>query len=101
MSHASSTNLASLSKDKLITIIVWAVLTATTIVAWLFAPSHDFDADHRSVLVAVIVFLGFIKSLLVAHQFMELRHAPKWLQFSTQGWMAALWLTMLIIYYVF
>jgi len=96
-----SPDVSSLAKEGRTAFTVWITLSAITLMAWLFAPSHDFGADHRSLLVAVIAFLGFLKSMLVADYFMELRHAPRWLRVSVQGWMAALWVSLLVIYYAF
>jgi hypothetical protein len=98
--QAASHNLTVLAKDRRIAFTVWITVSLITIAGGHFAPSHDSGANHRNVLVAVVVLLGFLKSLLIAHHYMDLRHAPRWLQLSTQGWLAVLWLTLLVIYYV-
>jgi hypothetical protein len=88
----------NLAKDRRIAFTVWITLSGITIAAWILAPSHDSGAGQRNALVAAVVLLGFLKCMLIAQYFMEVRHAPRWLQLTTLGWLAALWLTLLVIY---
>ena len=73
---------------------VWAVLVGVTLAGWRLADSQD----HGSAIVALIVLLGFGKCVLIIRYFMETRHAPRWLQLVTTGWMAILWLTLLVLF---
>jgi hypothetical protein len=79
--------------------IAWIVLCAMTIGSWWLAPAHSGAAvaPSLSITVAVIVF-GFIKSRLIIRYFMEVRTAPRWLRLATDGWLAALWVGVLVIY---
>ncbi|RAY10800.1 prokaryotic cytochrome C oxidase subunit IV family protein [Actinomadura craniellae] len=89
------------TKDKRTVLIVWAALSAATILAWLLTPGESQTATTLGKeLVAAIVVLGLIKCRLIIHYFMEVRHAPRWLQATTDGWLVVLWLTLLIIYLV-
>jgi Prokaryotic Cytochrome C oxidase subunit IV len=81
-------------RDRRAAWIVWAVLVAVTLVGWRLADSKD----HGKAVVALIVLLGFGKCWLIIRHFMETRHAPRWLQLVTTGWMAILWLTLLLIF---
>ena len=88
-----------LKKDKRTALIAWAALSAATVLAWLLTPGESQSATTvGKELVAVIVVLGLVKCRLIIRYFMEVRHAPRWLQVTTDGWLAVLWLTLLVIY---
>jgi hypothetical protein len=62
--------------------IVWAVLTAATLVSWYLGEGH-----LATKLAAVLVVLtGFAKVALIGEHFMELRKAPPQLRFVFLGW---------------
>jgi hypothetical protein len=62
--------------------IVWAVLTAATLVSWYLSDGHV-----ATKLAAVLVVLtGFAKVALVGEHFMELRMAPPQLRFMFLSW---------------
>jgi hypothetical protein len=89
----------SFKKDKRTALIAWAALTAATVLAWLLTPGESQSATTLGKeLVAAIVVLGLVKCRLIIRYFMEVRHAPRWLQVATDGWLAVLWLTLLVIY---
>ncbi|GAA2151500.1 cytochrome C oxidase subunit IV family protein [Actinomadura napierensis] len=90
-----------LRKDKRTVFIAWAALTAATVLAWLLTPGESQTATTLgNELVAAIVVLGLVKCRLIIRCFMEVRHAPRWLRAATDGWLAVLWLTLLVIYLV-
>jgi hypothetical protein len=49
-------------------------------------------------LVAAVVVLAAIKGRLIIRYFMDVRHAPRWLQHATDAWLAILWIALLTIY---
>jgi hypothetical protein len=62
--------------------IVWAVLTAATLVSWYLGDGH-----LATKLAAVLVVVtGFAKVALIGEHFMELRTAPPQLRFVFLGW---------------
>jgi caa(3)-type oxidase subunit IV len=79
-------------------VLVWAALTAITVVAWRLAPGHSDTTALSHGLVAAIVVLAMIKCRLVIRWFMEVRHAPRWLRLATDGWLVVLWVALLGIY---
>ncbi|MCX4098090.1 cytochrome C oxidase subunit IV family protein [Nocardia sp. alder85J] len=79
-------------------VLVWAALTAITVVAWRLAPGHSDTAALSKGLVVAIVVLAMIKCRLVIRYFMEVRHAPRWLRLATDTWLIVLWATLLGIY---
>lgn len=90
--------------------IVWALLTAVTVVSWLTA--RDGGAAHTgaseatgfhgvNVTVTVVVLLiAAAKTQLVIWHFMEVRHSPAWLKATTTAWLIGLFALLLGIYFV-
>lgn len=80
-------------------LLAWAALSAATVLAWLLAPAESPSSTPlgRELVVAVAV-LGLVKCRLVIRCFMEVRHAPRRLRLATDGWLAAVWLTLLCVY---
>ncbi|MDL4813661.1 cytochrome C oxidase subunit IV family protein [Actinomadura opuntiae] len=90
-----------LRKDKRTVFVAWAALTAATVLAWLLTPGESQTATTLgNELVAAIVVLGLVKCRLIIRYFMEVRNAPRWLRAATDGWLAVLWLTLLVVYLV-
>lgn len=82
-----------------IIVAVWAALTTATIAAWLLTAGESGSSTALGDgLVAMIVVLGAVKCRLIIRYFMEVRHAPRWLQRTTDAWLAVLWLTLFITY---
>ena len=79
--------------------VVWVVLSAITVLSWWLGPAHHSGPLVSStVITAVVLALGFIKSRLIIRHFMEVRTAPLWLRVSTDVWLVALWGGVLGIY---
>lgn len=71
---------------------VWLLLSAITVTYWWLAPGHGAGEAAASVPVTVaVVALGFVKCRLIIRHFMEVRAAPRWLRWATDGWLVALW----------
>lgn len=82
------------------TTYAWIVLCAITILSWWLAPGHSGnDSAVPSVPITVaVVGLGVIKSRLIIRCFMEVHNAPRWLKLTTDAWLVALWLAILMTY---
>jgi cytochrome c oxidase subunit IV len=79
--------------------IVWALLTAVTVVSWLTARDGG-AAHHVNATVPVVVLLiAALKAQLVIWHFMEVRDAPAWLKATTSGWVVALFAVLLVFYF--
>ena len=77
----------------------WVVLSAITVASWWLAPDHSAGVATASASISIaVIALGFIKSRMIIRYFMEVRTAPRWLKLATDGWLAALWLGVLVIY---
>lgn len=81
------------------TTVVWAILSAITIVSWFLAPAHGHGVAVAStgITVAVLV-LAVVKARLIIQHFMEVRTAPVWLKLATDGWLVVLFGAILAIY---
>lgn len=60
---------------------VWAMLIAAT-----FLSFETMALGNAFLLRSVILVIAFTKVLLVDREFMELRHAPRWLLWGFQSW---------------
>lgn len=62
--------------------IVWAILTAATLISWYLGDGH-----LTTTLAAVLVVItGFAKVALIGEHFMELRTAPPQLRYTFLAW---------------
>jgi hypothetical protein len=79
--------------------LAWAALVTATMLAWLLT-SGDAQANTTAgnALVGAVVVLAAIKGRLIIRYFMEVRHAPRWLQRATDAWLAVLWIALFSIY---
>ena len=73
--------------------MVWGSLIAVTLAGWLLT-----DIEGGTAIVALIVAFGLVKCWLIIQHFMDVRHAPRWLQVVTTAWMVVLWVTLLILF---
>ncbi|OAN38670.1 cytochrome C oxidase subunit IV family protein [Mycolicibacterium iranicum] len=88
----------NISDNRAIT-VVWLALTAITVLSWWLAPGHSGGHAEASIPITVAaIVLGFVKCRLIVRYFMEVRTAPKWLRYSTDAWLVALWVAVLAIY---
>jgi hypothetical protein len=76
--------------------IVWAVLTAATLVSFWLGEGHG---ATKTAAVLVIV-TGFMKVALIGEHFMELRTAPPQLRCSFLGWCVVVPAVLLGIYLI-
>ncbi|MDV3127777.1 cytochrome C oxidase subunit IV family protein [Mycobacterium sp. 21AC1] len=78
---------------------VWLVLSVLTVLSWWVGPVRAGAGLEPSVPITVLVLaLGLVKCRLVFRYFMELRTAPAWLRWATDGWLVVLWGAVLAIY---
>ena len=79
--------------------IVWALLTAVTVVSWLTA--RDGGAAHlvNATVTVVVLVIAAVKTQMVIWHFMEVRRAPMWLRATTTGWLVVLFGLLLGIYF--
>lgn len=79
--------------------LVWLVLCVLSVTSWSFGPAHPGTRVGASVPATLaILAIGFIKARLVISHFMEVRTAPPWLRLVTDGWLVALFGSILALY---
>lgn len=77
----------------------WLMLCTITVLSWWLAPGHTTGPAAASLPVTLAVIgLGALKGRLIIRFFMEVRAAPRWLQWTTDTWLLALWAAVLGIY---
>jgi cytochrome c oxidase subunit 4 len=79
--------------------IVWALLTAATVVSWLTARGGGAAHHINATVTVVILMIAALKAHLVIWHFMEVRHAPAWLKATTIAWVVALFALLLGFYF--
>lgn len=77
--------------------LAWLALIGATLIAWWLGETiHDAQGDMR-IAVAGVIATAFVKVWLVGFQFMELRHAPRWLRHGFDLWVVAIAITLVVI----
>jgi heme/copper-type cytochrome/quinol oxidase subunit 4 len=76
---------------------IWILTSVLTVVATVIAWSTRHTAPSAVEAIAVLG-IAAIKARCILWEFMEVRAAPRWLRRASEGWLAALWLTIVIIY---
>ncbi|WP_295684248.1 cytochrome C oxidase subunit IV family protein [uncultured Nevskia sp.] len=72
---------------------VWALLIIATTLSWQLGHGAGFD-DARQAGAAILV-VTFIKVRLVMRDFMEIRHAPRWMRLIGDAWIVLI--TVLLV----
>jgi len=74
--------------DKRLT-LVWVILSAITLAQLLVlvgdSPGH---LNPNAVATFSIILISLCKVRLIIREFMEVRHAPPWLRWGTDAWLA-------------
>ena len=83
-------------------LIVWAILTAMTLVyVWLDHSADEGGALKASTVVTVsAIVIALIKVRIIFREFMEVRHAPALLCRLTDGWVVLVGTCLLGAYFV-
>lgn len=77
---------------------VWLLLSVITLVsAWLGSAGRPRDAPS-ALLTTVVLAIAVVKARFVIRDFMDVRAAPAWLRYGTDGWLVALLAVFLILY---
>lgn len=81
--------------------LAWWLLVVATGLGWWLGQTGQLSSQgvSRGVALATagVVIVAFIKVWIVAFQFMELRHAPRWLRHAFDAWIVAVCVTLLVI----
>lgn len=83
-------------------LIVWAILTAMTLVYVWLDEAVDQDGTLRASTIVTVsaIAIALIKVRIIFREFMEVRHAPALLCRLTDGWVVLIGICLLGSYFV-
>jgi hypothetical protein len=66
----------------------WSFLVLATIASWwLGGEGHDTRDQFHALMPLVVLIIAVIKCRVVIRSYMEVKHAPAWLQLSCDAWL--------------
>lgn len=77
--------------------IAWIILVAATGIGWWLGHASQSDAQGVKLATAGVIIVAFVKVWIVGFQFMELKHAPRWLRHTYDAWVVVICLTLLLV----
>ena len=75
------------------TTVAWLILVVATGVGWWLGQTPQGVA----LATAGVIIVAFIKVWIVGFQFMELRHAPRWLRHAFDAWIIIVSVALLLV----
>ena len=79
------------------TTVAWLILVVATGIGWWLGQTGQAGTQGAALAIAGVIIVAFIKVWIVAFQFMELRHAPRWLRHAFDAWIIAICVALLVI----
>ncbi len=79
------------------TTVAWLVLVVATGLGWWLGQTDQGDTQGVALATAGVIVVAFLKVWIVGFQFMELRHAPRWLRHAFDAWIVAVGVALLVI----
>ena len=73
--------------------VAWVILVVATAVGWWLGQTPQ----GMAFATAGVIIVAFIKVWIVGFQFMELRHAPRWLRHGFDAWIIAVSVALLVV----
>ena len=77
--------------------LAWLMLLAGTGVVWWLGQTDRSGEQAGALAIAGVIVVAFIKVWIVGFQFMELRHAPRWLRHAFDAWIAVVCIALIVI----
>jgi len=79
------------------TTIAWLILVGATAIGWWLGVTSQ-NAQNGILFTTVgILISAFLKVWIVGFQFMELKHAPRWLRHSFDAWVVVMCAALVIL----
>lgn len=75
---------------------VWALLVGATMLSWELGHGLGFDSVRTA--GAAILVVTFIKVRLVMLDFMEIRHAPRWMRWVGESWIVLITTLLVVLF---
>ena len=79
------------------TTLAWLILMVATGLGWWLGQAGKTGAQGMALATAGVIIVAFVKVWIVGFQFMELRHAPRWLRHAFDAWIIAVCLALLLV----
>ena len=79
------------------TTVAWLLLVVATGVGWWLGQAGQANAQQMALATAGVIVVAFIKVWIVGFQFMELRHAPRWLRHTFDAWIITVCFALLFV----
>lgn len=74
----------------------WLVLIGATLISWKLG--HSVGISDPAIVSAIIIAVAFVKVRVVFFEFMELRHAPRYMQLAADMWVILVCAALIILY---
>lgn len=75
----------------------WLILVVATGIGWWFGHLEQGESSSRQVAMTGVIVTGFVKAWIVGFQFMELKHAPRWLRHTYDAWVIVVCVVLVAI----
>ena len=73
------------------------MLMVGTGIAWWLGQTDRVAEQAGAAATAGVIIVAFVKVWIVGFQFMELRHAPRWLRHAFDAWIAVVCVALIVI----
>lgn len=77
--------------------VAWLALVAATGIGWWLGHTAQSAQGSLRPAIAGVIVTAFVKVWIVGFQFMELKHAPRWLRHSFDAWVGLVCAILVII----
>lgn len=81
-------------------VLVWAILTLSTVVSWYISKSDTLEFQANAWVTLGVLVIAIIKAQMVIRYFMEVKVAPSWLKATMTSWSSMLLLLLLGFYFL-
>ena len=77
--------------------LAWLALIIATLIGWWLGDAGHSVSGGMPLTTAGIIATAFVKVWIISSQFMELRHAPRWLRHSFDLWIVVMCVVLISI----
>ena len=79
----------------------WLGLSLITLVSWWIGANHgQGHFEPNAAITTAVLTIAAIKIRVIMREFMEVRHAPRLLRRLTDGWIAIVFVLLLVLYWL-
>lgn len=81
-------------------VYAWAFLSLITLLSWGLTRASATNIQADALVSFGVLIMAAIKVQIVVRYFMEVRHAPRWLKLTTDGWLWPMTALMFLFYLI-